>query len=133
MQFTNEGDVQATITNPSIAVTGPLTDIELRATPVPVTIPTPVPVVTGGSGTATVSRVSVGIVVSTLKVANSSRIKVIIHNEVGTLFVKLGTGASDTDYSYRLTANTVIEIEGYTGILTGLKATGSSFAQVTEY
>lgn len=57
-QFTNEVDIASqpilvdgsAITQP---VSGPLTDTELRATPVPVTIPTPVPV-TDNAGSLTV-------------------------------------------------------------------------------
>lgn len=47
------GTVDSNITNASIAVTGPLTDAQLRATPVPVSV--------AGStaGTSTVSRISV--------------------------------------------------------------------------
>lgn len=110
-QFTNE-------------VLGPLTDAELRATPVPVT--------QGGSSLATVTSVSVSPVLSILSASNSAKLKVIIHNEGGTLYVKLGTGATASSYSYRLTANTVLEIVGYTGIITAIKASGTSNALVTE-
>lgn len=137
-QFTNE-------------VIGPLTDTELRATPVPVSGPltdtelraTPVPV----SGTVnvgnfpnaaalvpTVSRVSVNPTTAvTLAAANSNRQKVLIHNETGTLYVKLGSTASATDYTYRLTANTSLEINfAQTADITARKASGTSDVQVTE-
>lgn len=116
----------------TITATGPLTDSQLRATPVPVTIPTPVAVTQGGNASAAVSRVTVSTTVATLKTSNSARIRLIIYNETGTLFVKYGSAATDTDYTTRLTANTVLEIVGYTGIVTGIKLSGSSFAQVTE-
>lgn len=134
--FTNENQVIGAVDVNNFpatqAVTGPLTDTELRATPVPVTIPTPVPVTQGGTALATVTLVSVSPTVATLSVSNAAKTQVIVYNETGTLFVKLGTGASTTSYSYRLTANTVVEIDGYTGEITAIKASGTTNALVTE-
>lgn len=120
------------ILNPSLPVTGPLTDTQLRATPVPISIPGTVSTIAGATGVATVSNVSVGTSVVTLSAANASKTRVLIHNEVGTLFVKLGTGASSTSYSLRLTANAFGEIVGYSGIITAIKATGTTPVLVTE-
>lgn len=160
----------------TVPVSGPLTDTELRATPVPVSgtvsvsepvsvddnggsltvdgsvsvsnFPTVQPVDDNGgsltvdgsvtavpekNATATVTSVSVSPTVATLASANSARIKLIIHNVTGTLYVKLGTGASSSDFSYRLTANDRVEIEQYTGAVTGTKGSGTSAALVTEY
>lgn len=91
-----------------------------------------IPVTFGGSAVATVTRVAVSTTVATLSASNAAKTKVIVHNETGTLYVKLGTAATSTDYSYRLTAQTTLEIEGYTGIVTGIKQTGATDAQVTE-
>lgn len=133
MQFTN--DVLGPITDTelraapvpisgTVTATGPLTDAQLRATPVPVTV--------GGTTTATVTNVSVGTSVITLSVSNSAKTRVIIFNETGTLFVKWGSGASSTSYTTRLTANTLHEIDGYSGIVTAVKATGTTPVLVTE-
>lgn len=113
----------------SVAVTGPLTDAELRATPVPIS-----GTVSVGAATtlATVTAVSVSPVVATLSASNAAKTAVIIHNEAGTLFVKLGSGASSASYSYRLTANTLVEINGYAGIITATKVSGTTIALVTE-
>jgi hypothetical protein len=113
----------------SITVDGPLTDAQLRATPVPIS-----GTVTVGSATtlATVTSVSVSTTVATLSTSNASKTSVIVFNEAGTLFVKLGSGATSTSYSYRLTANTALEITGYAGIVTGIKASGTTAALVTE-
>lgn len=123
-------------------VLGPLTDTELRATPVPVSGPltdtqlraSPVPVTLGASaGTPTVSRVAVSTTVATLAAANSARKRLIVFNETGTLYVKLGTGATDTDYTYKLTGGTLLEINfSQDAVVTAIKGTGSSFAQVTS-
>lgn len=113
----------------SLTVDGPLTDTELRATPVPIT-----GTVSVGSPTtlATVTNISVGTSPTTLSASNSSKTKVIIYNETGTLFVKLGTGASSTSYSIRLTANSSWEFTGYAGVVSGTKATGTTAVLVTE-
>ena len=113
-----------------IPVTGPLTDAELRATPVPVSGALTITPAT--TATAVVTSVPVSTTVATLKAANAARLNLIVFNETGILFVKLGTGASSSDYTYRLTANTTLEIDEYTGIVTGTKSAGTSNAQVTE-
>ena len=117
-------------------VLGPLTDAELRATPVPVSatdldvrdlthVSDSVKVGDGtdflavnGDGsinvsfsqaaiTPTVTSVSVGSGAAvTLLAADSARKRFILFNESGRLFVKFGTSASSTDYSVVLTANT---------------------------
>lgn len=82
--------------------------------------------------TATVSTVAVSTTVATLSASNTGKTGVVIHNEAGRLYVKLGSGASTSDYSYRLTANTTLEINNYAGEITGIKQSGSTNAQVTE-
>lgn len=82
--------------------------------------------------TSTVTSVSVSTTVATLSASNAAKTSVIVFNEAGTLFVKLGAGATSASYSYRLTANTALEINGYAGIVTGIKSSGTSAALVTE-
>lgn len=94
---------------------------------VPVTFTPPV-----NTTTATVSSVAVSTTVATLSASNAAKTKVIVFNESGTLYVKYGSGATSADYTYRLTANTALEIEGYAGLVTAIKQTGTSNAQVTE-
>lgn len=84
------------------------------------------------AATATVTNVSVSPTVATLAAANASRLKLIVHNEGGTLFVKLGTGATSASYTYRLTAQSNLEITQYTGEVTAIKGTGTSNCLVTE-
>lgn len=110
-------------------VSGPLTDTQLRATPIPISGTVSVG---ASSAIATVTSVTVSPTVATLSTSNSNKTKVIVHNETGTLYVKLGSGASSSSYSYRLTANTVLEVSGYTGIITGTKVSGTTAALVTE-
>lgn len=99
----------------SVAVTGPLTDTQLRATPVPI------------SGTVTTSPVSsststvVQVVVSattntTIKAANAGRKQLIIFAPKSTIYVKLGVGASATSFTYvGASANSVLEIDVWQG------------------
>lgn len=110
----------------SVAAIGPLTNTELRASAVPVSFST-------AALTPTVTRVVVSGSVATLAAANSARQRLVIHNETGTLFVKLGTNATSTDYTYRLVANTVLEIPfAQSAAVTAIKASGTSDVQVTS-
>ncbi len=127
--------VSGTVTiSGSVAVTGPLTDAQLRATAVPVSGTVAVSSLPSTTvGTATVTRVVVvPSSATTLLASNVSRMMAIIHNETGTLFLKFGSTASDTDYTYRLVGNTVLEIDKYYGIITARKASGTTDVQVTE-
>jgi hypothetical protein len=105
-------------------VTGPLTNTELRATPVPVTA--------GSIATATVTPNAVGVVAVNVLASRAARTKFVVYNETGTLFVKLGSGASSTDYSMRLTANTSWEFSGYSGIVSAIKQSGTTNVQVSD-
>lgn len=117
----------------SVTATGPLTDTELRATPVPVSGTVNVGNFPGATlPTTTVSRISVGTSTVTLAASNANRRGLVIHNETGTLFVKLGSGASDTDYTYRLVANTTVECLVSSDIVTARKASGTTPVQVSE-
>ena len=85
------------------------------------------------TGTATVTSVSVGAGAAvSLSASNAAKTKVVLYNETGTLFVKLGATASSTSYTYRLTANTTAEINGYYGLITAIKASGTTPVLVTE-
>lgn len=88
---------------------------------------------TTGALTPTVTRVSVSPVATTLLSADSNRKRFILHNETGTLFVKLGSGASTTDYTFRMTANTTLAVEfQQNAAVTAAKASGTSDVQVTS-
>jgi hypothetical protein len=83
--------------------------------------------------TATVAAVSVTAAsAATLASSNVSRVKLIVVNETGTLFVKLGTSASLALYSYKLTQGATLEIEQYSGVVTAIKQSGTSNVLVTE-
>lgn len=82
---------------------------------------------------ATVTAVSVNpSSAATLAASNASRVKLIVHNEAGVLFVKLGSGATNALYSYKLTAGSTLELTQYTGEVTAIKSSGTSTALVTE-
>lgn len=94
-----------------VPVSGPLTDAQLRATPVPV------------STTPSVSSVST-VTVSTLPASTNTTILTANANRRGTIivvakastYIKFGSVASATSYTYKTaTANTVIETQIWTG------------------
>ncbi len=90
----------------------------------------------GPAATATVTRATVATTVVTLLASNPNRRKAIIFNETGTLRVKLGTSASLTDYTYEVLSsagNNRQDVDNYTGVITGIKVSGTGAVQVTEF
>lgn len=139
-------DVNATVSG-SVTVANPgLTNTELRATPIPVSGPltdtqlraTPVPISgTVSTLTAVASSSVVTLVVTTgsnqtLLAPNANRKRAILSFESATDYIKLGVGASTTSYTYKVTsANTVIEISGWTGQI-DMTGTANKNVLVTE-
>lgn len=82
--------------------------------------------------TAVVTNVATSASTVTLASANPSRVKLIITTDAGVTYVKLGTGASLSSYTYRLPLNTTLEITQYTGDVTAIRSSGSGFVLVTE-
>jgi hypothetical protein len=108
-------------------VSGPLTDAQLRATPVPV-LDTPVT-----SSSANLSQVVLTSNTSTqLLAANAARKKVIIFAPKATLYVKFGTTASATSFTYAIVAaNTSLEIDMWVGRIDAL-STVNQTVNITE-
>jgi len=86
------------------------------------------------SSTGVTTRPATSTTVATLKAANTARKGLTVYNEgTALLYVNLGPGASATNYTYAMPANAYYEVPyGYTGIVTGMLATGSGSAQITE-
>jgi hypothetical protein len=92
-----------------------------------------VPTTVGSIASATVTSNNVGSASAvTLLASRAARSKFVIFNEAGTLFVKLGSAATSSDYTVRLTVNTDYEFSGYSGIVTAIKASGTTNVQVTD-
>jgi hypothetical protein len=111
----------------SVAVTGPLTDTQLRATPVP----------TLASKPSVVTRTSVaGAIVDTLiLVANANRYGATVYNDSSAvLYLALGTtAASATDYTVQMVANAYYEVPfSYTGQIRGIWSAATGTARVGE-
>ncbi len=90
----------------------------------------------GPATTATVARVTVGATVVTLLASNPNRRRAIIFNETGTLRVKLGANAGLADYTYEVLSsagNNRQDVDNYSGVITGIKVSGSGAVQVTEF
>lgn len=89
----------------------------------------------GASGTtSTTTQVGDSATVVTLKAANSSRVKlVIVNTSSATLYVKEGSTATASDWSYRLEQYDTAIINDYDGIVTGIwSADSGGFANCTE-
>lgn len=71
----------------------------------------------------------------TLKALNTARLGLSITNDsTATLYVKLGTTASATDYNVKMMPNSYWESPvNYTGRVDGIWASANGFAYVTEY
>jgi hypothetical protein len=121
-------------TNAAQAVTGPLTDTELRAADVKVTLDGEMvrPIL---PSTATVSQVASSASSVTLKASNASRMGLIIFNDsTAALYVKFGETASTTDFTVKILAGGYFELPFpcYTGKVDGIWAAANGYAYVTE-
>lgn len=89
------------------------------------------------SATATLANVSGSASSVTLQASNTSRKGWTIHNDsAAILYVKFGSTASSTSYTVKLVADAYYEMPTtsvYTGIITGIWASATGTARVTEY
>lgn len=117
--------VQGITSGVAIAVSGPVTDTQLRASSIPVSD-------RGSIGQATVTTfTSTSSLV--LMASNSARKLLTVFNEgSGILYLLYGAGtASTANYSVRINSGDYLEIEKYTGAVTGIYGTAGT-ARVTE-
>lgn len=94
---------------------------------------------TATSLTATHANVSASASAVTLLAANSSRKfgSTIVNDSTAILYIKLGSSASATDYWVAIDGKTTVPgiaslPDGYTGIVTGIWASATGAARVTE-
>lgn len=115
----------------SVAVTGPLTDAELRATPVPISgSVSTTPVV---SSSSTVTQVTSTGSNQTILAANASRKKAILFFESGIWYVKYGAGASASSLTFKVSSgSTTIEVTTWTGQIDVLCTSSNKLVDVTE-
>jgi hypothetical protein len=133
---------------PTTAVTGPLTDAQLRASAVPVSATSPFlpgdaarlgTVTTNHSraGTGTASSVASTVTTNTtILAANANRFGASIYNEsTAVLFLLLGAGTeSATVYTLQMAAGSYYETPfGFTGIIKGHWASANGSARIVEY
>jgi hypothetical protein len=93
------------------------------------------PVSFGAAGigsTSVVSSVASSMAVQTLAASNTARIAAKIFNaSTADLYVKEGSGATLSDYSYKLLPGDLLIVKDYNGILTGLWSAVNGAAKVT--
>ena len=68
----------------------------------------------------------------TLLAPNQNRDRFVVFNPQGVLYVKLAKYASQTNFTYRLSANCTLEHEGHIGYVSAIKLAGPSDVVVTE-
>jgi hypothetical protein len=131
---------------PTTAVTGPLTDAQLRASAVPVSgtffqatqpVSGTVTSTTARAGTGTASSVASTVTTNTtILAANANRFGASIYNEsTAVLFLLLGAGTeSATVYTLQMAAGSYYETPfGFTGIIKGHWASANGSARIVEY
>jgi hypothetical protein len=85
--------------------------------------------------TSTTSSVASSVTVVTLLAANTSRLGALIYNDgKKKLHIKLGAGATLTDFTVQLDRDDVYELPFpvYTGIITGIWDVADGDARITE-
>jgi hypothetical protein len=92
---------------------------------------------TPGTQATVPARVATSTAFVPLLAVSASRRMVHIFNEsAAILYVKYGNTASATDYTLQIAAGGYYESQSgnpYSGLITGILATGTGFAQVTAY
>lgn len=136
----NLADILAKL-NASIAVTGPLTDTQLRATPVPVSGTIAVTQSTSPwaakelrAATTSVTSVSGTTTSTTIVASNANRLSYsVFNNSSASLYLRKGSGAaSSSDFSVKLLPGGYYENDEYTGDIKGIWDTANGAALVTE-
>lgn len=91
-------------------------------------------VVAGTAGTGTITRVASSAASVTVLALNAARIgAVIVNDSTKILYLKFGTTATSTDFTYKMLPGDTMEIPfGYTGRIDGIWAAANGAAQVTE-
>lgn len=86
------------------------------------------------SSTGTLSNVSGSASSVTVLAANVDRLQGVIFNDSGaTLYLKFGSTASTSSFTYRLDPYYTLEVPAsYTGIITGIWSSATGSARVTE-
>jgi hypothetical protein len=87
-----------------------------------------------GFSSSIVTPITASTAVGTLLATNPNRKGAAIHNDSSSiLYLKLGTGAAANSYTRKMFADEYMEIPfSYTGIITGVWATATGTAYVTE-
>ncbi len=93
----------------------------------------PFPTYVPGAATAVLANVSGSLSSVTLQAANAARkVLVIVNDSTATLFVKYGSTASSTSFTYKLLPGETLREERYTGIVTGIWDAATGAARMTE-
>ena len=87
------------------------------------------------AGTSAVTNVAAAVADTSLLASNANRLSAVVTNDsTSVLYLKYGTGASATSYSYKLAAGAIWEMpaQRYTGAINGFWVAANGAARVTE-
>ena len=120
-----------------IGSTAPTVGQKTAANSIPVIIASDQSNILPKATTVGITRVASSAVSVQLLAANTNRLGVIVVNDSSqTLYLKFGTTASATDYTYKIRSQTSVEIIFssfiYTGRIDGIWAAANGAAQITE-
>lgn len=103
-------------------------------TPTDVTLTNPLPTANTFATASTPTTVAPTTSVATILALNLTRRKLILVNE-GAIdcFIRWGAGATTSAYHEKLLAGERLELDGYTGQVTGITASGTATIRPTEF
>ncbi len=88
---------------------------------------------TANASTATITQVTLSTTNQVLLAANVNRKRLVIFTATGKTLVALGSVASATNFTYNLaSANSTLELAGWTGSVQAIETGGSSVVTTTE-
>jgi hypothetical protein len=83
--------------------------------------------------TSTTSSVASSITVETLKAANTARRSLkVVNDGSNTLYIKEGSAATTTDFTWKVFPDEMVIIDDYNGIVTGIWDVATGSARITE-
>jgi hypothetical protein len=87
----------------------------------------------GSASSSVTSSVASSATSVQLLAANANRVEAVITNDsTAILYIKLGTGATTSDYTISLSPNESLIVDKYNGILHGVWASVNGNARITE-
>lgn len=110
----------------TVTATGPLTDTQLRASPVPVSGTVSTTFASASTSSVTQKSVTTSNTNLLLADANTKKVVIFVGTTTAQCRIKLGTTASSTSFSYSIGQNTTLEITGWAGNIDAIMSAGAT-------